>query len=637
MRALRAKALAARGEIVAARRELDAALALCPDGADGWRWRLTIHALAIALTADDMAWPRREAEDLTDELLQARLYSSAVELMTARSVRERDPELGEQAAALALQLGNPTLAAAAAEAADLWKRPLAGGVARAVRAIESHIPAENSTTWRALPGIGQALAVEPAGDPEGQLLQQRIDDALKTAGLAGVDVVLSPAQRQSGGLVRRRPPRRSPWIRTLAAGLGVVGVTVLTVAIIGFLEPEPPPSTTTTTNTTRAPTTTSSTLVPVPSNGLFGTMEWRGGPARTGRAPESTRAVGFRTEPTGRYWQTEPGGDITNPLVAYGPNLYIATENPGQLVAIDQTTGNIAFRIPTSAEVRSPPTVARLGEVTYLAFGTQDGRIYAANALSASGVNLWEAEVGQVRQAGIIDGRALYLATDDGRLMALDLEGSGSEIWVYTGTEASPLDSIETSPALSNGILYVADRSMMVHVVDAADGSAVCEPFPVSGSVVGNPIIEDGIVYLPTRTGPIYMFVEGRCGDTVEGRAIQITNFVPVLDPPAVEDGIVFNNEVSRVVAFDSRTGDLSVWTQPYEAGLGDPITTPPTIADGVLYFGTQSGKVHAVDTETGEGLWVFDVGEPIRGTLVVVPNAVYVATATSIIALAAG
>ncbi len=70
--------------------------------------------------------------------------------------------------------------------------------------------------------------------------------------------------------------------------------------------------------------------------------------------------------------------------------------------------------------------------------------------------------------------------------------------------------------------------------------------------------------------------------------------------------------------------------------GAADIITTPPVLADGVVYVGSQDGLVHAVDAETGTVLWQFNAESAVRGELVVVPGTVVVTTAAGeIIALA--
>ncbi|HEY7704982.1 MAG TPA: hypothetical protein VID03_09170, partial [Acidimicrobiia bacterium] len=102
---LRARSLAELGRTEEARAALAEARMATPPGVDGWRWRARIRELEMELGTG--AWPQREAEDLTDELLHSRFYGPAAELMTVRASREKDPELAALAAALALRVGNP--------------------------------------------------------------------------------------------------------------------------------------------------------------------------------------------------------------------------------------------------------------------------------------------------------------------------------------------------------------------------------------------------------------------------------------------------------------------------------------------------------------------------------------------------
>jgi outer membrane protein assembly factor BamB len=88
--------------------------------------------------------------------------------------------------------------------------------------------------------------------------------------------------------------------------------------------------------------------------------------------------------------------------------------------------------------------------------------------------------------------------------------------------------------------------------------------------------------------------------------------------------------EVSEAASFPS----------PWEGGVfggADFVTTPPVVADGVVYIGSQDGMVHAMDAETGLGLWSFNVESAVRGEVVVVPGAVYVTTAAGEVIAIAG
>ncbi|HIE21285.1 MAG TPA: hypothetical protein EYP73_01645, partial [Acidimicrobiia bacterium] len=61
----------------------------------------------------------------------------------------------------------------------------------------------------------------------------------------------------------------------------------------------------------------------------------------------------------------------------------------------------------------------------------------------------------------------------------------------------------------------------------------------------------------------------------------------------------------------------------------------PPVYADGVLYIGTRSGIVYAVDATDGTELWRFDVGATIVGAPAVLTNAVLVTTDNTVTAIA--
>ena len=65
------------------------------------------------------------------------------------------------------------------------------------------------------------------------------------------------------------------------------------------------------------------------------------------------------------------------------------------------------------------------------------------------------------------------------------------------------------------------------------------------------------------------------------------------------------------------------LWHFPTEA----PVTSAPTVADGVLYFGSEDHHVYALDAETGDMIWRFETGDAVRPTPTVAGDAVYVAS----------
>jgi outer membrane protein assembly factor BamB/tetratricopeptide (TPR) repeat protein len=622
---LRARSLAGLGRTEEARAALAEARAATPPGIDGWRWRTRIRELEMELSSG--AWPQREAEDLTDELLHSRFYGPAVELMTVRAAREKDPELAALAAALALRIGNPLTAGRAAQAGALWNGPLGPSVAQAVKSVEQHVPAEWMEQWKSEPYVTSAVAVEATpDDADEQLLREQVDAAFAAAGLSGAEVA-SPAQRRESGLVRRRPvPRR--LLTTVAAAIGIV---VLAGGVAFAVTQMNQPVTTVPTTQTTAPPALEETLVEVPEGGISGAASYRGNEARTGVLEGS----GVKTA-TGRYWEpAEPGTDFTADMVAFGRLLYISTTDDS-LFAINQGNGTVEFSIPAEDEITAPPAIGVIvtGEQSgepLLVFPTSDGSLFAYSALRA-GSNIWEATgIGTVRGAPLIVATSVVVATEEGNIVALDL-GSGAEQWRYPAEGVA--GEFRGAPASFDGAIYAADRSGSLHVVDLATGQSRCpNPVGLMSSSRVNPIVADGAVFVGLDALPgIQVSDAAGCGAPSTSFATNYPSGEPVLLPPAVNEGVLYLLEGPRLLAVNLDPATFAtqnyMWETPFVSD--GPITTPPVLANGVLYVGSQNGKVYAVDATTGQGLWGegFDVGGPVKGAAVVSNGAVFVSTA---------
>jgi outer membrane protein assembly factor BamB len=65
-------------------------------------------------------------------------------------------------------------------------------------------------------------------------------------------------------------------------------------------------------------------------------------------------------------------------------------------------------------------------------------------------------------------------------------------------------------------------------------------------------------------------------------------------------------------VAYDDMVAKLSpdgqrIWSYPERPSGSVRFFAPPTLTEGVVYVGDYRGGVHAIDRETGEGLWVYE------------------------------
>ncbi|HEX2154529.1 MAG TPA: PQQ-binding-like beta-propeller repeat protein [Acidimicrobiia bacterium] len=630
-RADRSVALLRLGESDRAREEIAAAIAATPAGADGWRWRSRCQAIEIEIAAHSgSGWRQREAEDLADMLLQAQYYGWAADLMCVIAEQSNDPEVAREALALALQVGNPMMAVRAAHAGRLWKDPAAAPVIRAVRSMADRMPEEWEEEWRLVPGVEEALtAPEPAEDDTGAENAAVLEQALRRAGLAGADVILSPAQRRSRGLVRRRPRRRWTPVQVAAAALGVVAVAALTSVGVAQLVDSPPDVTIVTqvvedSPATTAPLTLEETELSVPGDFLFGEVPFRGGPARTG----VVEVAGPR-QVDGMYWEYETTGPIIATPVAYGRNLIVASTD-GLLYALDLTSGRRAWTLQTDGRISASPEVATVatgeGQRPALAIvAGEDGVVRARDAVLENTSQAWQSsQLGErITSAPVAAEEMVMVATSDGYVHALSLLG-GDEVWRYPA-EGEGIGPISAPLAYADGVVYAATQGGNLHLLDVATGTPVCPPVDFGADTVASPVIADGAVFVPSRGNTVFVLPAGQCSGTVAGRLPLYVTDAPIEVAPAIRGDRMYITSGPFLYSIDL-TDNSDAWP-PSTVDADSVISAAPVVANDTVYFGTEDGSVHAVDAEDGEELWTWRTGNIVRASPVVIDGAVYIAS----------
>jgi outer membrane protein assembly factor BamB len=255
--------------------------------------------------------------------------------------------------------------------------------------------------------------------------------------------------------------------------------------------------------------------------------------------------------------------------------IYVAYDQ--QVYALD-LAGNEQWRFPAEANPRTtfyaPPVV--VGDGSILAGGydnilyrieadgngealfsnarnryiasplVADERIYAANAnhvlyaLTMDGEEVWQFEAHQsLWAAPVTDGSAIYLATLDNQLHALD-KRDGSELWaepvtfegaisnapaidtdgtLYVGSFGNTVTAVSShgnvlwsfptkdwvwaTPLLLDSTLYVGDQSGMLYAIDTADGSEVWSA-DLKSAILGTPVFYEDALYAGTEGGEIF-------------------------------------------------------------------------------------------------------------------------------------
>jgi len=242
--------------------------------------------------------------------------------------------------------------------------------------------------------------------------------------------------------------------------------------------------------------------------------------------------------------------------------------------------------------------------------GSLDGRLWAYPADGCGhslctqplwqSVNLW-----QIVDSPTVAGGMVYVGSqtsadsNDGKLDVFAAAGCGHSVckplWRgLAGTEAI----IQSSPAVANGVVYVASHAGTLFAFDAKGcGKAKCGPLwtaQTGGSVESTPTVVGGVAYIGSDDGKLYAFDANGCGKATctplwTGRLGAVNSVFG--SSPAVAGGIVYIGSAHDLGAFDAngcgKATCKPLWHAPQAA---DFYGGSPAVAGGRVYIGLESG-----------------------------------------------
>jgi outer membrane protein assembly factor BamB len=285
-----------------------------------------------------------------------------------------------------------------------------------------------------------------------------------------------------------------------------------------------------------------------------------------------------------------------------GPFLYVNTSNglndkhsavekpeAPSLVALDKATGRIIAREAegigrgTFHCTWSSPSLGEAGGRRLVVFGGGDGVCYAfealreAPAVAPAALKLaWKCDCDPDAVKGTITaadrnrregpstiksmpvfvggrvyvtyGGDLWWGKSKAWLKCIDASKSGDltrsgVLWTY------PLhEHALSTPAVKDGLVYVADTGRTLHCVDAATGEAVWT-HDVGGEVWASPLVADGRIYLGTRKGKLWVLAEGRTAKVLA----EIDLKSPIAATVTAANGTLFVATNTRLIAAAKR------------------------------------------------------------------------------------
>ncbi len=137
--------------------------------------------------------------------------------------------------------------------------------------------------------------------------------------------------------------------------------------------------------------------------------------------------------------------------------------------------GTRIWNFETDGDIHSSAAVSN--NIIY--FSSYDHNLYARNALT--GADVWSADIETTSHSSpAVTGNRVYAGNDDGVIFAFDAASGGSPLW-RTPTNDTPLSIdamhpfglMHSSPAVTNGVVYVGNENGNVTALYAANGTFI--------------------------------------------------------------------------------------------------------------------------------------------------------------------
>jgi outer membrane protein assembly factor BamB len=344
----------------------------------------------------------------------------------------------------------------------------------------------------------------------------------------------------------------------------------------------------------------------------FGGVQWR---VQTGGPVQSTPVVVRGTVYVGsgdghlyaldarsgaERWRFAAGRAITSSPAVAGGLVYVGSRD-GAYVALDTATGTQRWRVETGPDAplawgfesgdlyTASPAIA--GDLALL--GGSDGQVWAVSA--ADGTVRWRFRTeGRVRSSPAVAGGRVYVGSMDGTLYALDL-ASGRQVWRFD-TEGHTLDSgkfgfdrrtIQSSPAVVGGTVYVGSRDGHLYAVDAETGRKRWTADHEMSWVNSSPAVAGGLVFAGSSDNRFVQAVDARTGQ----ERWRVATERLVWSSPAVDGDLVYVGDATGTLyALDRATG-----AERWRYRSGRRIYSSPVLDGGLLYVGNDDGAIYAL------------------------------------------
>ena len=272
-------------------------------------------------------------------------------------------------------------------------------------------------------------------------------------------------------------------------------------------------------------------------------------------------------------------------LAAEGGTLFVA-DSKGSVFAF-KADGSMLWSAKTgnaenanSRPVAGPGLVAFAGDKALVAFDAASGKQRFSLPLDAASSGLFG------RRPALV-GDKLCVATSSG--IGFFDSSSGASL----GSISLP-DDVEATPAIRGSTLYAVSTSGVLYIIDVEKQSVAAQiKTKAVQPIAAAPVVSQDAAYFIDRKGLAVRVDLGAQSVSWEKR-LDAGKSLNVLQDPALGDEGLYAFAKSTIYALSVKTGERLF------APIGNA-SSPPAIEKGLLWFGTQDGKIIAADPATGK------------------------------------
>ena len=246
--------------------------------------------------------------------------------------------------------------------------------------------------------------------------------------------------------------------------------------------------------------------------------------------------------------------------------------------------------------------------------GSVRGTLYAIDA--ATGKKIWSFETDDtIEGAPTVALGRVFVGSDDNNFYALDAR-TGEEVWKLEGQDKFPSGAnLVKSPDGREDWILVNGYDGVARCLRAVDGSAVWE-YETSNYINGVPGVVDGQYVVFGGCDALVHVVKLKDGSP----ANQIETEAYIIESVATHGRMIYcSNYAYQVVAADV-DGKEPKWIY---SGDDHTFPTAPAVDEQHVYMGSQDKHLHAIDRETGQGVWKFKTGARVDSSPLVFDDAV--------------